>query len=273
MTPTMPANSFFDRVREWESFAEGGGFPHFCNQARDPTRGGFLSQLAEQPGQLFFAVLVYNSCGSELVPWIHAHVEGTVAHQAETALCIFELPGRDAKIEKRAADDLDPKVVENFRRVSKIRLSHGEARTEPRQLLAHMLDRVGILIQGQNVGATFQKRFGVATTATGCINHERTRFWLEQFHDSLRQHWTMINKILHFLRLLLFGNQRIGREPDGPLEQQRVHNISKPIKCLQTDYVRHMLIRGRFLLMRPFPPLQIPNFKTPSAADQGNFPF
>src|SRR5437762_2755607 len=157
MTPTMPANSFFDRVREWESFAEGGGFPHFCYQARDSTRGGFLSPLAEQPRQLFFAVLDYNSCGSELGPWIHAHVEGTVAQQAETALCIFELPGRDAKIEKRAADDADPKVVENFRRVSKIRLSHGEARTEPRQLLAQMLDRVGILIQGQNVGPRFHR--------------------------------------------------------------------------------------------------------------------
>jgi hypothetical protein len=34
-----------------------------------------------------------------------------------------------------------------------------------------------------------------------------------------------------------------------------------------------MLIRGRFLFMRPFPALQIPNLKTPAAADEGNFLF
>ena len=34
-----------------------------------------------------------------------------------------------------------------------------------------------------------------------------------------------------------------------------------------------MLIGGRFLFMRPFPALQIPNFKTPAAADERNFAF
>ena len=34
-----------------------------------------------------------------------------------------------------------------------------------------------------------------------------------------------------------------------------------------------MLIGGRFLFMRPFPALQIPNFKAPAAADERDFAF
>jgi hypothetical protein len=42
---------------------------------------------------------------------------------------------------------------------------------------------------------------------------------------------------------------------------------------LQTDYIRHMLIGGGFLLMRFFPALQIPNFKPAATADQCDFAF
>jgi hypothetical protein len=42
---------------------------------------------------------------------------------------------------------------------------------------------------------------------------------------------------------------------------------------LQTDHVRDMLIGGRLFFMRPFPALQIPNFKTPATPHQGNLAF
>src|SRR6266568_730797 len=97
-------------------------------------------------GQLFFAVLVYDRSSSQFGSRIHAHVEGTVSHKAETAFRIFELPGRDTKIKKRPADGANPKLIQNAGRVSEIRLPHGDAAAETRQLLACMLDRIRILI-------------------------------------------------------------------------------------------------------------------------------
>jgi hypothetical protein len=102
--------------------------------------------------------------------------------------------------------------VENFVQVPKIRLPHSDALTELCQLLGHMLDRIGILIQCQNVGATSQKRSRVTPTTASAINHERTRFGGEQFHGLLREHWTVINKI--FLSAS-FDNQLTSREPTG----------------------------------------------------------
>src|SRR6266581_5171094 len=228
MTPTVPTDDFFDGAGERDGFAERGCLPHFNNQARDTTRSRLLPEFAKQAGQLFCAVFVNNSGSGELIPWIHPHIERAITRQAETALRIFELPGGDAQIEERTTDHADPKLVENFVHVAKIRLPHGDALAELCQLLGHMLDRIGILIQCQDVGTTSQKRFRVTPTTAGAINHERTRFGGEQFYDLLREHWTVINKILHFLRLL-FDNQRTSREPDRPLRQQRVHNISARI--------------------------------------------
>src|SRR3954452_21613747 len=42
---------------------------------------------------------------------------------------------------------------------------------------------------------------------------------------------------------------------------------------LQSNLLRYMLIGSRFLFVCPFPPLQIPNFKTPAIAYERNFIF
>src|SRR5262249_40376818 len=43
--------------------------------------------------------------------------------------------------------------------------------------------------------------------------------------------------------------------------------------ALQADLLRYMLVGSGFLFMRPFPALQIPNFKTPAIADKRDFIF
>src|SRR5882724_6080764 len=42
---------------------------------------------------------------------------------------------------------------------------------------------------------------------------------------------------------------------------------------LQTNYIRDVLISGGLLFLRPFPTLQIPNFKTSPATDEGDLAF
>jgi hypothetical protein len=110
---------------------------------------------------------------------IHAHVEGTVSHEAEPAFRIFELPGRNTQIKKRACDRANSKLIENAACAPKIRLSYGEAFAETRQLLTDVLDGVRIAIQRQNVGPALQKRSGVATATACCIYDERTRLRVE----------------------------------------------------------------------------------------------
>src|SRR5206468_3375195 len=104
MMTAVTADELLNRSRQRQSFAKRCTLSHLYNQARNAACCRLLSQLAKQPRQLFLAVLVYDRGGSQLRAWIHAHVEGTISHEAEPALRIFELPGRHTNIEKRAAD-------------------------------------------------------------------------------------------------------------------------------------------------------------------------
>jgi hypothetical protein len=63
--------------------------------------------------------------------------------------------------------------------VPEIRLPHDEAAAKMCQSLGYMLDRIRVLIQGQNIRASLQERLCVTTTATRCIDNERTWFRLE----------------------------------------------------------------------------------------------
>jgi hypothetical protein len=99
-------------------------------------------------------------------------------HEAETALSIFELARRNTKVKERAADGAEAKLIENTIRVPEIRLPHNEAPAEMRQSLAHVLDCIGILIQGQDIGATSQERFSVTATAARSIYDQKTRLRL-----------------------------------------------------------------------------------------------
>src|SRR5206468_7409952 len=172
MMTAVTADELLNRSRQGQSFAKRCTLSHFYNQARDAARCRLLSQLAKQPRQLFLAVLVYDGSGSQLRAWIHAHVEGTISHEAEPAFRIFELPGRDTNIEKRAPDRANAKVIENADCAPEIRLSYSKAFAEARQLLTDVLDSVRIPIQRQNIGPALQKRFSVATTTTCCIDNQ-----------------------------------------------------------------------------------------------------
>jgi hypothetical protein len=76
---------------------------------------------------------------------------------------------------KRAANRANSKLIEEAECAPKIRLSHGKAFAEPRQLLTDVLDSVGIPVQRQDIGPALQKRFGVTTATTCGIYDERAR--------------------------------------------------------------------------------------------------
>src|SRR5262249_22128760 len=175
----VTAHQLFDRARQRQSLAKRHSLSHLYNQTRDATRCRLLSQLTKQPRQLFLAVFVYDRGSGQLGSRIHAHIEWTVSHEAEPALRIFELPGRDTKIKKRAADCANAKLIENTERAPKIRLSHSEVVAEACQLFTDVLDGVRIPVQGQDISAALQKRFGVATATTCGIYDERAWLWFD----------------------------------------------------------------------------------------------
>jgi len=110
------------------------------------------------------------------------------------------LPGRNTQIKKRASNGANPELVENTICVSEICLPHDDAPANMRQTLGHVTDCVRILIQSENIGATFQKRFSVPAATTRSVEDQRTCFRLEQFKDFLLQDRAMVNKILGRLR-------------------------------------------------------------------------
>src|SRR6266436_8317780 len=173
MMTAVTSDQFFDRARQRQSFAKRCSFSHLYNQACDTTRCRLLSQFAKQPRQLFLAVFVYDRGSGQLGSRIHAHIEGTVSHEAESPLGVFELPGRNTNIKKHAPNRANSKFIEEAECAPKIRLSHRKAFAEACQLLTDVLDRVGIPVERKDVGPALQKRFGVATATTCGIYDER----------------------------------------------------------------------------------------------------
>ena len=142
---------------------------------------------------------------------------GPLRIEAETAVGVFQLARGDAEIEQRAADLRDPKFVEDATGLAKVGLPQGDAVAEVRQASGRERERVRILIEREDIGARSQNRFGMAATAAGTIENERTRARREQFDRFRREHRAVIGEVFHILRLLI-DEQRTGREPDRPFE-------------------------------------------------------
>src|SRR5262249_37828735 len=179
MLSPVAADQLFNCARQRQRLAKWRTLTHFHDHARDPARGRFFAQFTEKPGQFFFIVFVYDRGGGEASSLIHAHVERTVPNETKTALRIFELTGRNTQIKKRATNAANPEFVENTIRVPEICLPHDNAPAQMRRTPGHMPDCIRILIQSQNIGATFQKRFSVSAAATGSVDDEQACLWLE----------------------------------------------------------------------------------------------
>jgi hypothetical protein len=66
------------------------------------------------------------------------------------------------------------KLIQNVTRVSEIHLPDDDAPPEACQSLAYMLHSIGVLIERENVAASFQKRFAMTTPATRSVNDQKT---------------------------------------------------------------------------------------------------
>src|SRR6478735_4661824 len=212
MLTSVPADQLFDRARQRQSFTKRRSLTHLDDEAGDSARGWFLAQFTKQLRQLLFVIFIYNISGGQLRLRVHAHVERTVSHEAETARRIFELARRNTEIKKRTAYGADVQLIEHPGCVSEIRLPHDETAAEACQSLAYMLYSVRVLIQRQNVGAAFQERLGVSTTTTRPIYDEQACFRFEQFQHFPLQNWTVIYELLRRIRFL-FASSRINGEP------------------------------------------------------------
>src|SRR5262249_2612629 len=155
---------------------------------------------------------------------VNPHVEWTVSHQTEPALRVFELPGRNTQIKKRAADCANSQLVENAICMSEIRLPYDDAPAKMRQMLGHVPDCIRILVQSQNIGASFQKRFSVPAAATRSVENQQPGFRRDEVKDFPVQHRPMIDKLLGRLRWLVwcFG---VEREPRRRRSPERVDDV------------------------------------------------
>src|SRR4029077_19458782 len=179
MLSVVTAHQLFNCAREREGFAKRRSFAYFYDHARDASRRGFLAELTKDAGQFLFAVIVNDCRRCDARLRIHPHVERTVSNQTETALRILELAGRNTQIKKRASDAANPELVENTICVSEICLPHDDPPAKMRQTLGHVLDCSRVLIQSQNIGTAFYKRFRVAAAAARSVEDQRACFWLE----------------------------------------------------------------------------------------------
>src|SRR5215472_19066207 len=183
MLAPVTSDQFLDRTCERECFVKRRNLARFHDHGCDASRSRFFAQLTKETGQLLLAVIVYDCRRGEARPWVHSHVERTVSNQTEPALRIFQLPGRNPQIKKGASDAANPKLIKDTVCVSEICLPHDDAPAKMRQTLGHVLDRIRVLVQRQNIGATFQKRFGVASATTCSVENYQACFRVELFKD------------------------------------------------------------------------------------------
>src|SRR4029077_6583098 len=179
MMSSVATHQLFNRAREWERFVKRRSFAYLYDHTRDASRGRFFAQLTKDAGQLFLAVIVNDCRRCEARLWVHPHVERTVSHQTEPALCVFELPGRNTQVKKRACDGANPEFVENAICISEICLTHDDPPAMMRQTLGYLPGCISALIQSQNICPLFYKRFRVPAAAARSVENEHACFWLE----------------------------------------------------------------------------------------------
>ena len=175
MASAVASDDFFDRLGQRERFAKRRFLAQLDDLAGNAARGRLFAQLAKNPRQLFFRVAVDHLGGGQFPARIHPHVERAVAHQAETAIGVLQLPRGDAEIEHRAADLRDPELVENLAGFAEIcPAATSRARRNSARRSAREFERVRILIEGEHIRAGAQDRLGMAAAAASRIENERT---------------------------------------------------------------------------------------------------
>src|SRR5437868_2269380 len=113
MTASVTANNFLDQTRQGQGLTKRRCLALFHDGGSNSPRRRFFTQITKQPGELFFAITVNDVGSGAFAARIHPHVEWTVAHQTETALCVLELPERDAKIEDGASNLFDRQLIKD----------------------------------------------------------------------------------------------------------------------------------------------------------------
>src|SRR5436190_22705405 len=126
MLSSVTTYQLFNGSRELECFAKRGSFADLHNHARDTSRGRLFSELTKDASQILCAVVVHDRRRCETRLRIHPHVERAISHQTETALRVFELPGRNTQIKKRPSDGANPESVQDKVCVPQIGLPHDD---------------------------------------------------------------------------------------------------------------------------------------------------
>src|SRR3954467_2727934 len=99
MESAMAAHHFFDCLGQRHGLPKRSGLPRFDNQTGDASRRWLLSQLAEQMSQFFLTIVVDDFPGGTGRGGIHAHVERSIPHDAESPIGVLELTRRTAEVQ------------------------------------------------------------------------------------------------------------------------------------------------------------------------------
>src|SRR5437762_351398 len=89
-------------------------------------------------------------------------------------------------------------------------------------------DRIGILIERNNIGARFQDRFAVSPAAASRIQHQGASARHQQRNRLAHEHRAMINEFFPIL-CFLFEHVWSGGEPNRTFKEQSTHLSYKPM--------------------------------------------
>ena len=75
-------------------------------------------------------------------------------------------------------------------------LAHNDAAAKMRETVSDVSHRIGILIQSKNIGAAFQKRFGVPAATTRSVENQQACSRVEQVKNFPLQDGAMVDEIV-----------------------------------------------------------------------------
>ena len=156
---------------------------------RDAARMPLLAEEAEDAREIARLEAV-DHVGSRRAGLGHAHVERPVGAEGEAAIGLVELHRRDADVEHDAVDLSLGKFVEPRKRSMHQLQPAGKCRSEIRA----GLDRVGITIDRDDVGAGGKQRSRVAARAKGAVDDRLAGAGFERGRDLVEKDRSVVGR-------------------------------------------------------------------------------
>jgi len=123
--------------------------------------------------------------GGDLRVWVHAHVQGSLATEAEAALWSVELGTGEAEVEEDQVGVWEAGSASECAEIAEASSDDGRRRPVGGQRRATAVGCRGISIDPQQAAARcdpFQDQAGVARLPQGAVDRDRPRLGIEQLY-------------------------------------------------------------------------------------------